>query len=89
MRFAARGLLWLHAACLFLTCSVLGVSYCVFTPTTIYDPDQHRTYLLVFWLAATSAVSGLGVMARRRAESESIALAASTIVAFLLAVVSW
>jgi hypothetical protein len=83
---AAKVLLWTHIGCLVLAC--FGIGALVFLgpnrPVGHHDPLREVISSVAFWLAAVSFVTGLGSMACRRGESESVVLAVSTIAALLV-----
>jgi hypothetical protein len=77
--------LWLHAASTVLAYAAFGLLCVLILRTTNSDA---KTYAIVVVsiqavLAAIGFVSGLGLMITRKGRDESIALAASTIVAFI------
>lgn len=86
MGMAAKALLWPHIGCLVLACTGIGASVFLGPNRPVGNPDPLRDIIrsVTLWLALIGVLTGLGSMACRRGESESVVLAASTITALLV-----
>jgi hypothetical protein len=79
-----RMLLTLHVASVFAAYAVFGLSYLVLPRTTNISSQRIAAVSAMVILAGTACLTGLLLMVRRPRKSESIALAVSTVAAFLL-----
>jgi hypothetical protein len=79
-----RMILSLHVASVLAAYSVFDLSYLVLPRTTNISSQRIAVVSAVVILAGTACLTGFLLMIRRPGESESIALAVSTVAAFLL-----
>lgn len=74
----------LHVVFVFLGYCVVGLAYFFLPRTTNPGTESAVMSLIVGFLASLGLISGLGLMIGRRGQTESVALAISTIAAFVL-----
>lgn len=78
----------LHIAGVLTSYFVLGLSYVVLPRTTNMNSLGVALMAVVVIMAATGFLTGLLMMIRRSGQSESLALAISTVAAFILLVLT-
>jgi hypothetical protein len=83
-----RAVLGLHVACVLLAYALGGWAYLSLPRITVPAPVQYAAVLAVCLFAATGFLAGLVLMAGRSGKSERVALAFSTVAAFLLLVIA-
>jgi hypothetical protein len=83
-----RAVLGLHVACVLLAYTLGGWAYLSLPRITEPAPVQYAAVLEVCLFAASASLTGLILMAGRSGKSERLALAFSTVAAFLLLVLT-
>lgn len=81
-------LLWLHLASIGVACGVAGLTCLYFGNTTHTGIEKTLCVSIVAIGAAVGMLTGLGSMLRRSAKSECVALAISTVAAFILLILA-
>jgi hypothetical protein len=81
-----RALFCLHGGLVFGAYSLFGLSFLFFARTAASGMQEVMVRSAVAILAASGFLTGVGVMSMKKSRSESIALAFTTVAAFLLLV---